>query len=68
MIMSMEKTDLKSDQTRQEIPARYPDVDLLLIHLGGTSIPGAKAPLLMVVSRGPLPSIYRTLGNAAMRC
>ncbi|KAH8083637.1 beta-lactamase-like protein [Filobasidium floriforme] len=36
----------------KEIPARYPDVDLLLIHLGGTSIPGAKAPLLMVTMDG----------------
>lgn len=34
----------------QEIPQRYPNIDLLLIHLGGTSIPGPHAPLLMVVS------------------
>lgn len=34
----------------QEIPKRYPDIDLLLIHLGGTTIPGPHAPLLMVVS------------------
>lgn len=34
---------------RQEIPKRYPDIDLLLIHLGGTTIPGPSAPLLMVV-------------------
>ncbi|KAK4539467.1 hypothetical protein LTR36_010903 [Oleoguttula mirabilis] len=32
----------------KEIPKRYPDVDLMLIHLGGTTIPGPKMPLLMV--------------------
>lgn len=32
----------------KEIPQRYPDVDLMLVHLGGTTIPGPKAPLLMV--------------------
>ncbi|GHJ88668.1 hypothetical protein NliqN6_5070 [Naganishia liquefaciens] len=32
----------------KEIPQRYPNIDLLLIHLGGTSIPGPHAPILMV--------------------
>jgi len=32
----------------EEIPVRYPNVDLLLIHLGGTTIPGPHLPLLMV--------------------
>ncbi|OQO07462.1 hypothetical protein B0A48_07159 [Cryoendolithus antarcticus] len=34
----------------KEIPARYKDqkIDLMLIHLGGTTIPGPKLPLLMV--------------------
>lgn len=34
----------------KEIPERYKDqnVDLMLIHLGGTTIPGPKTPLLMV--------------------
>ncbi len=36
----------------KEIPARYTQqgktVDLMLVHLGGTSIPGANMPLLMV--------------------
>lgn len=34
----------------KEIPKRYKDqnIDLMLIHLGGTTIPGAKMPLLMV--------------------
>jgi L-ascorbate metabolism protein UlaG (beta-lactamase superfamily) len=33
-----------------EIPKRYKDqgIDLMLIHLGGTTIPGPKMPLLMV--------------------
>lgn len=31
-----------------EIPKRYPDIDLMLIHLGGTTIPSPKVPLLMV--------------------
>ncbi|KAJ9097651.1 hypothetical protein QFC21_004687 [Naganishia friedmannii] len=35
-----------------EIPQRYPDIDLLLIHLGGTTIPGPHAPLLMVTMDG----------------
>ncbi|KAI0327310.1 Metallo-hydrolase/oxidoreductase [Cubamyces sp. BRFM 1775] len=30
------------------IPDKFPHVDLMLIHLGGTSIPGANMPLLMV--------------------
>lgn len=30
------------------IPERFPDIDLLLIHLGGTTIPGPHMPLLMV--------------------
>ncbi|KAI0367482.1 Metallo-hydrolase/oxidoreductase [Pilatotrama ljubarskyi] len=34
--------DLKS------IPEKFPHVDLMLIHLGGTSIPGPNMPLLMV--------------------
>ncbi|CDO69637.1 hypothetical protein BN946_scf184851.g25 [Trametes cinnabarina] len=34
--------DLKS------IPEKFPHVDLMLIHLGGTSIPGPNLPLLMV--------------------
>ncbi|KAJ2965347.1 hypothetical protein NUW54_g14148 [Trametes sanguinea] len=34
--------DLKS------IPEMFPHVDLMLIHLGGTSIPGPNLPLLMV--------------------
>ncbi|OAL06629.1 Metallo-hydrolase/oxidoreductase [Phaeosphaeriaceae sp. SRC1lsM3a] len=34
----------------KEIPERYKDqnIDLMLIHLGGTTIPGPKIPLLMV--------------------
>lgn len=34
----------------KEIPARYADqkIDLMLVHLGGTTIPGPKLPLLMV--------------------
>jgi L-ascorbate metabolism protein UlaG (beta-lactamase superfamily) len=34
----------------KEIPERYKDqnIDLMLIHLGGTTIPGPKMPLLMV--------------------
>jgi L-ascorbate metabolism protein UlaG (beta-lactamase superfamily) len=34
----------------KEIPQRYKDkgIDLMLIHLGGTTIPGPKMPLLMV--------------------
>lgn len=34
----------------QEIPQRYKDknIDLMLIHLGGTTIPGPSIPLLMV--------------------
>lgn len=40
---------LMVDELR-EIPARYKDhnIDLMLIHLGGTTIPGPKLPLLMV--------------------
>lgn len=30
------------------IPQRYPHIDLLLIHLGGTTIPHPSMPLLMV--------------------
>ena len=30
------------------IPERYPNIDLMLIHLGGTTIPGPSAPLVMV--------------------
>jgi hypothetical protein len=30
------------------IPERFPKVDLMLVHLGGTMIPGPHAPLLMV--------------------
>ena len=29
------------------IPVKYPHVDLMLIHLGGTTIPGPEMPLLM---------------------
>lgn len=32
----------------KEIPQRYPSIDLMLIHLGGTTIPSKKLPLLMV--------------------
>ena len=34
----------------KEIPERYAgqNIDLMLVHLGGTSIPGPNAPLLMV--------------------
>lgn len=32
----------------EEIPRRYPDIDLLIVHLGGTTIPGPHLPLLMV--------------------
>ncbi|EIM84923.1 Metallo-hydrolase/oxidoreductase [Stereum hirsutum FP-91666 SS1] len=32
----------------KDIPKRYPHVDLMLIHLGGTTIPGPSMPLLMV--------------------
>ena len=34
----------------KEIPERYcnQSIDLILIHLGGTTIPGPKMPLLMV--------------------
>lgn len=40
---------LMVDELR-EIPTRYQglDIDLMLIHLGGTTIPGPKLPLLMV--------------------
>lgn len=31
-----------------EIPTRYPHVDLMLVHLGGTTIPSPSVPLLMV--------------------
>ncbi|BFZ59112.1 hypothetical protein YB2330_000114 [Saitoella coloradoensis] len=31
-----------------EIPKRFPDVDLMLVHLGGTTIPSPKLPLAMV--------------------
>lgn len=31
-----------------EIPKRYPHVDLMLVHLGGTTIPSPSVPLLMV--------------------
>lgn len=34
----------------KEIPQRFPGIDLLLVHLGGTTIPGKGLPLLMVVS------------------
>lgn len=30
------------------IPERYPHVDLMLVHLGGTTIPSPSVPLLMV--------------------
>lgn len=30
------------------IPTRYPSIDLLLVHLGGTTIPSPSVPLLMV--------------------
>ena len=32
----------------EEIPKRYPQVDLMLVHLGGTTIPSPSVPLLMV--------------------
>lgn len=32
----------------EEIPKRFPDIDLMLVHLGGTTIPGPHLPLLMV--------------------
>ncbi|KAL9104538.1 MAG: hypothetical protein Q9163_000511 [Psora crenata] len=32
----------------EEIPKRYPHVDLMLVHLGGTTIPSPKVPLVMV--------------------
>lgn len=32
----------------RDIPARYPEVDLMLVHLGGTTIPSRALPLLMV--------------------
>jgi len=32
----------------EEIPKKYPHVDLMLVHLGGTTIPGPHMPLLMV--------------------
>ncbi len=32
----------------QEIPKRYPHVDLMLVHLGGTTVPSPSAPLVMV--------------------
>jgi hypothetical protein len=32
----------------EEIPKRYPEIDLLIVHLGGTTIPGPHLPLLMV--------------------
>ncbi|CED82252.1 Predicted Zn-dependent hydrolase (beta-lactamase superfamily) [Phaffia rhodozyma] len=32
----------------KEIPKRFPKVDLLLVHLGGTTVPSAQLPLLMV--------------------
>ncbi|KAL9135450.1 MAG: hypothetical protein Q9175_003361 [Cornicularia normoerica] len=31
-----------------EIPKRYPNIDLMLVHLGGTTIPSPSVPLLMV--------------------
>lgn len=36
----------------EEIPRRYPDIDLLIVHLGGTTIPGPHLPLLMVTMDG----------------
>lgn len=32
----------------EEIPKRFPDIDLMIVHLGGTTIPGPHLPLLMV--------------------
>ncbi|TFK52310.1 Metallo-hydrolase/oxidoreductase [Heliocybe sulcata] len=32
----------------KSIPERYPDVDLMVVHLGGTTIPSPSLPLLMV--------------------
>ena len=32
----------------ESIPVRFPNIDLLMIHLGGTTIPGPHLPLLMV--------------------
>ncbi|KDQ62694.1 hypothetical protein JAAARDRAFT_171259 [Jaapia argillacea MUCL 33604] len=32
----------------KDIPVKYPHVDLMLIHLGGTTLPGPSVPLLMV--------------------
>ena len=32
----------------EEIPKRYPRVDLMLVHLGGTTIPSPQVPLVMV--------------------
>lgn len=32
----------------EEIPKRYPHVDLMLVHLGGTTIPSPSIPLVMV--------------------
>lgn len=32
----------------EEIPKRYPHVDLMLVHLGGTTVPSPSMPLLMV--------------------
>lgn len=31
-----------------DIPSRYPNIDLMLVHLGGTTIPSPHVPLLMV--------------------
>jgi L-ascorbate metabolism protein UlaG (beta-lactamase superfamily) len=38
----------------KEIPRRYREhnIDLMLIHLGGTTIPGPNLPLLMVTMDG----------------
>ena len=31
-----------------EIPKRYPHVDLMLVHLGGTTVPSPQVPLVMI--------------------
>lgn len=35
-----------------EIPKRYPSVDLMLVHLGGTTVPSPSVPLVMVTMDG----------------
>lgn len=48
------------------VPARYPRVDLLLLHLGGTTVPGPGLPLAMVtMDAGQGVELARMVGAEA---